>query len=258
MKTNFHTHTYRCKHAKGSDVEYVKAAIESGIKVLGFSDHAPMPFLDGYESYFKMLPTEAEEYMSSISSLKEKYKDEIEIHVGFESEYYPTLFEDSLRLWRSLGAEYIIYGGHFSLGTEWEASKKAAKKPSGDKELIYYTDNCIEAIKTGKFSYIAHTDILNYTADDKELYKTSVERLVRTANEYDTPLELNLLGIREQRNYPSEKFWEIAAPLSPKVIIGVDAHAPKNFSDKESLDAALKLAEKYKLDIINELKFKKL
>ncbi|MFV0479993.1 MAG: PHP domain-containing protein [Anaerorhabdus sp.] len=38
---NFHTHTYRCKHAIGRDEEYVIEAIKAGVKVLGFSDHMP-------------------------------------------------------------------------------------------------------------------------------------------------------------------------------------------------------------------------
>ena len=36
---NYHTHTKRCHHACGEDREYVEAAIESGLKILGFSDH---------------------------------------------------------------------------------------------------------------------------------------------------------------------------------------------------------------------------
>ena len=43
MRTNFHTHTMRCNHADGTDRAYVEAAIKSGIKVLGFSDHVPYP-----------------------------------------------------------------------------------------------------------------------------------------------------------------------------------------------------------------------
>ena len=39
----YHTHTYRCGHASGKDEEYVLAAIESGIKVLGFTDHVMLP-----------------------------------------------------------------------------------------------------------------------------------------------------------------------------------------------------------------------
>ncbi len=35
---NYHTHTKRCGHAKGTDEEYVIAAIEGGFDELGFSD----------------------------------------------------------------------------------------------------------------------------------------------------------------------------------------------------------------------------
>lgn len=34
MRVNYHTHTYRCGHAKGTEEEYVKAAIEGGLEVL--------------------------------------------------------------------------------------------------------------------------------------------------------------------------------------------------------------------------------
>ena len=52
MKYTYHTHTARCHHATGEDEEYVRAAIDAGIKVLGFSDHAPMPYPGGYVSYY--------------------------------------------------------------------------------------------------------------------------------------------------------------------------------------------------------------
>ena len=48
MIANYHTHTYRCGHAVGEDRQYVETAIERGLKVLGFSDHVPMPFPDGH------------------------------------------------------------------------------------------------------------------------------------------------------------------------------------------------------------------
>ena len=43
MRTNFHTHTYRCKHAGGTEQDYVLAAINQEVSILGFSDHAPYP-----------------------------------------------------------------------------------------------------------------------------------------------------------------------------------------------------------------------
>ena len=43
MFANYHTHTTRCNHAAGTDREYVEYAIRSGIKILGFADHTPLP-----------------------------------------------------------------------------------------------------------------------------------------------------------------------------------------------------------------------
>ena len=40
-KANYHTHTTRCKHANGTEREYIEKAIEAGYQVLGFSDHSP-------------------------------------------------------------------------------------------------------------------------------------------------------------------------------------------------------------------------
>ena len=54
MIANYHTHTWRCRHADGTEREYVERAIEGGLKILGFSDHSPYPFPDGYDSGMRM------------------------------------------------------------------------------------------------------------------------------------------------------------------------------------------------------------
>ena len=50
MLANYHTHTVRCKHAVGSEREYIEAAIANGFKILGFSDHTPWPYPEGVTS----------------------------------------------------------------------------------------------------------------------------------------------------------------------------------------------------------------
>ena len=39
----YHSHTFRCGHAVGTDEEYVKKAIEGHYEILGFSDHVMLP-----------------------------------------------------------------------------------------------------------------------------------------------------------------------------------------------------------------------
>ena len=43
-EVNLHTHSYYCRHGKGEIVDYVNVAKAKGLlKVLGFSEHAPLP-----------------------------------------------------------------------------------------------------------------------------------------------------------------------------------------------------------------------
>ena len=53
MICNYHTHTFRCGHARGEEREYIEKAFAEGLTTLGFSDHVPMPFPDGFQSHFR-------------------------------------------------------------------------------------------------------------------------------------------------------------------------------------------------------------
>lgn len=85
MYANYHTHTVRCGHATGSEREYIENAIKAGIKILGFSDHAPMPFDGDYVSGIRMPCSLAGEYISTIRALAEEYKSDIKIYAGYEA-----------------------------------------------------------------------------------------------------------------------------------------------------------------------------
>lgn len=64
MKVNYHTYTCRCKHAGGTEEDYVLAAIKNDIKILGFSDHAPFP---GNENYgLRMEYSELDDYLNEL------------------------------------------------------------------------------------------------------------------------------------------------------------------------------------------------
>ena len=43
MISNFHTHTYLCKHAEGDIKDYLEQAKLDSCIALGFSDHCPLP-----------------------------------------------------------------------------------------------------------------------------------------------------------------------------------------------------------------------
>lgn len=254
MFTNYHTHTYRCHHAIGTDEEYVITAINNGIKILGFSDHAPFTFPDGTESGYRIESSQVKSYFDSINELREKYKDKIEIHIGFEMEYYPLYFDDMINYVENLGAEYLILGQHF-IGNEHPNGKYVGSTTHGDDELKEYVDCVVSGIKSKKFLYVAHPDVFRFDTKSAA-YKKEMSRLCRAAKRYNVPLEINFLGIRDNRYYPDNSFWEIAGEIGVKVVFGVDAHSPQSFEIREALSVAESIAEKYKLKVIDILKIK--
>ena len=254
MIANYHTHTFRCNHASGTEEEYVRNAIDRGIKVLGFSDHTPYVFEGDHYSYFRMRPELLEDYVSSVLALREKYKYEIEIHLGVEIEYYPKYLSETLKMLREYPIEYLILGQHF-VGNE--IGEPYCGRASDSEELLErYVDQCIEALRTGMFTYLAHPDLLFFVGDD-DVYRRHMQRLCVAAKELDIPLELNLLGLKDGRNYPNELFWKIAAAEGCKAILGCDAHNPEALSDIIVEKQARALAEKVGIEIIDTVELKK-
>ena len=157
MIANYHTHTWRCRHADGTEREYVETAIEAGFKILGFSDHTPQVYPGGYVCPVKMLPEELEGYVDTVLDLKREYKDDIEIHLGLETEYLYTLWEPLMRLIEPYPIEYLILGQHY-LGNGMYAPF-CGERTNRAEYLRQYCAQTREALETGKFLYFAHPDV---------------------------------------------------------------------------------------------------
>lgn len=250
LTANYHTHTRRCGHAVGEDREYVEKAIQAGIRILGFSDHTPMPFPSGWHSGFRVPLELADDYFTSISDLKKEYRGQIEIKIGVEAEYYPETFDLLCEFLSPYPLDYMILGQHFIYREE---DQRYSGSPSdSEQKLIDYVENVKAAICTGKFAYVAHPDLLNFTGSD-EVYHRHIVDLLTFMKEKNIPMEINRLGFYEHRHYPRERFFEICGEVGNKVIIGADAHAPAVFSDEASIDGCAALAEKYGLEIVRKL-----
>ena len=241
MIANYHTHTVRCGHAVGEDREYVEKALERGLQLLGFSEHVPMPFPDGHESRFRLPARLLEDYVSSVLRLREEYRGQIEILLGFEAEYYPDLFEAMLERLSPYPVDYLILGQHFNTSAEITYN---TRPQDSEEALHFHVDRILEGLGTGRFLYAAHPDHFHFTGD-VEFYRQESRRLCEGVKKLDIPLELNMLGLREKKNYPRPEFWEIAAEVGNRVILGCDAHDPDHVANPENLKETLAFAARY-------------
>ena len=249
MLANYHTHTKRCHHASGEDREYVEAAIQAGFQILGFSDHCPWVFpREDFVSGMRMSPAEADDYFYSLDSLKKEYAGDIKIYIGFETEHCPDLLPAQDELLKGYPLDYMIMGQHF-LGVEYD-SVYTGWKHSQEEVLKGYVDTAIEGIQSGRYLYVAHPDLVNFTGEEA-LYRQHMKRLCVALKEADIPIEINILGLWEGRQYPAKRFLELARETGNKAIIGMDAHSPKQLLNVETVECAKKLCKEYGLQLVD-------
>lgn len=256
MDANYHTHTFRCGHARGADEQYVKAAIDAGFKVLGFSDHAPYPGI--HIPTDRMDMDQLEDYVSSLEALREKYKAQIELKIGFEIEYFPFL-ENHYRMLLER-ADYLIVGQHNPTFLDRDLDLYA-----GEAEIEQYGDLLVQAIESGLVSIVAHPDYFMIGRRSWPANGDAVaHRIAAAAAKHRIPLEINLNGLRYGTKiidgqpvhlYPYRRFWEIVAQHDVLCVYGVDAHHPTTLMEKERIqtvqqilvDLPLTIVENYRL-----------
>ena len=244
MLKNYHSHTARCGHAWGTDDEFILSAIDNGYGVLGFSEHSPWPFADGYheiDTRQRIRLEELDSYLADMQMLKQKYEGQIDIRIGLECEYFPQYF-DWLKTVRPK-VDYLLLGVHCADNDEHLSHYYArSTKPEQVEEYLRCT---LAGMESGLFAYLAHPELClaDYPQYD-DVCQEMVHSIYRKAKELDMPLEYNLYGIDKQGRgrqkglgYPCKIFWEAAADYGCTAIIGVDAHRPVNFERQRYLNA---------------------
>lgn len=254
----YHTHPYRCGHAVGREEDYVKAAIDAGYKVVGFTDHVFLPGLE--QPGMRGSYMELDDYIYTINNLKKKYKDKIEIHLGFECEYDEELEDYYHYLLDVKGIEYLILGQHLfydSGNLTW-----LGRAGAPEEMIERYTAMVIKGMKSGLFKVLAHPDLcLMFFTKITPYVESYLKKICEAAEYYNIPMEFNLGGIRNFRNdtsgrigYPCEKFFEIASHYNCKIIIGLDTHNPADFSSSdEDIAYAEEIIKRYRLRYIERL-----
>lgn len=257
MLTNYHTHTYRCLHAAGTEKDYTLEAIKKGLSILGFSDHAPFPDRD---FGLRMSYSELDDYIGEIEKLRKKFGDTIQLYKGLEIEYLPYESDYYPLLFKKHGLDYLLLGEHLYLSPDGKTENIFFAKSTAD--YLSYAAAICEAVQTGYFSAVAHPDIMfiNDYAWDDNCYQAS-EMIISCASDADIPLEYNVNGFRRQKMpfpdglrypYPHEQFWKMAAKRNIRVIIGSDAHVPEQLHDRYVYDA-MERASALGLNVIDTL-----
>ncbi len=229
---NYHTHTFRCKHAEGDVIDYVRQAVAAGMSVLGMSDHTALP--DDRWLRMRMAYSELPDYIEAINLARREYP-ELTILKGMECEWTPeyhAFFRDELLGehdfdYLVLGCHYFPYNGTFISGHDDVVNARRLKA---------YAEFIISSMESGLFDFVAHPDLfgLSYLGWDENAAAASRD-ILGAAEKLRLPLEINGYGLCQRiintpdgsrPAYPWLPFWRLAREYDIAVVVNSDAHHP--------------------------------
>jgi histidinol-phosphatase (PHP family) len=225
LRVDLHNHTTLCNHATGSMEEYILKAIELGIDIYGFSEHAPIKnFDDGYRLILK----DKDLYENSIKKLQEKYQDKIKILLGYEVDYLKGdyLLDDI----KNANVDYFIGSIHY-LG-DWGFDNPEFIGNYQNKDIDQVWEEYFEAVKqmveTKLFHIVGHLDLIKIfkyfpTKNIKSIAKEALEEIKKT----NMAIEINTSGFRKpiKEQYPSAELLTMAYELDIPITFSSDAHS---------------------------------
>jgi histidinol-phosphatase (PHP family) len=223
MRVDLHNHTTRCNHAEGSVDDYIKRAIDLGVDVYGFSEHAPMNFDKKYRLSFE----EMADYERDIEEAKERYRDEIKILLGYEVDYLKGYIDS--RVLES-NVDYLIGSVHFLDKWGFDNPEFIGGWQSREIDDIWqeYFDAIESMAKSRYFDIVGHLDLIKvFKYLPKRDVKSIAEDALKAIKKSDMVLELNGAGLRKPIGeiYPSKELLELAYELDISITFSSDAHS---------------------------------
>jgi len=225
MIVDLHNHTKLCNHADGEIYEYIEKAIKNNTKCFGFSDHAPMDFDTKYRMNFKQM----KKYEADILRAKEKYKDKIEILLGYEVDYLKGHIDKRVL---NADVDYLIGSVHFIDEWGFDNPEFIGNYENQDIDVIWqkYFDAIEKMAQSKLFDIVGHLDLIKVFKfmPNKNIVDIAKNALL-AIKEAEMTIELNVAGFRKpiKEAYPSHELLKEAFKLNIPITFGSDAHKPE-------------------------------
>lgn len=238
MKFDLHTHHYRCGHAEGSIEDYIRAALDKGLKVIGISDHSPYfaSEEDHPEPGIAMAKSEFPRYAEEVLRLKAKYEGKIEVLLGVESDFFPEYIDIYKKAYARYPFDYIIGSVHRSDGVSifnrrrWRGLSEEEKVRQKD---MYY-DLIMESARSRAFDILGHIDAMKgYYPAFSNIQSLRVEEAIKEIAASGAAVEINTSGKTKEVGgwYPADDILEMILHYNGSVTFGSDAHVPERVGD---------------------------
>lgn len=236
-----------CDHATGTLREVIDAAIASGFKTYGISEHAPRHG----ERYryaterargwtLEKIVADFEAYGEAIFAVAEEYAGRITVLRGYEIEVVPhdRYAEIMLEYRKRFGFDYMVGSVHYlhdiSIDSTVEEFEQALDVCGGLEALsLAYYDAVARMVEALEPEVVGHLDLVRKNGHlfgplDTPSIRAAAERTLEVVRAHGCILDLNTAGWRKGLDspYPAPWLLQRANEMGVPVCFGDDSHGP--------------------------------
>ncbi|MBF0288186.1 MAG: histidinol-phosphatase [SAR324 cluster bacterium] len=233
-----------CDHAEGKLEDIICNAIEQGFTHYGLSEHMPRTqteYLYPEECERGRTPEQLERmfalYIQEGRQLQYKYKEQIHILVGMETELIGTNFDEIEHFYHKYSPDYLVGSVHYvnQIPSDYsESDFEKLEQLLGGTEAVFcaYYDAQFELLQRIRPQVVGHFDLIRLFRPEFSLSAKiweKIERNLTCAISYDALVEINARAFKKKQRepYPQYKILQMLISLGGKVTLGDDSHHPK-------------------------------
>lgn len=230
-----HVHTKRSHHGIGDLEDFVEVALELDLKILGFTEHAPLSF----DKKHRLTERETDLFIKDVKNIANKYSDKIKILSGLEIDYYPSEIDLIKKITAKYSADYFYGAIHFFEKNNQRLSVWDYEDFQDEKTINIYFKNLEDAIRTDLFDGVVHPDLILRSGINKKNIYDKFKNIMDSIKMHNQTYEINCSGITKSKYDPSNKKMIEGEPSFPyfdivkygiqnnnTFTIGSDAHSP--------------------------------
>lgn len=243
-----HMHTNYSFDSEASMESMVLGAIEKGLKHINFTDHNDFDYPVSEKFPEGCWDLNVDSYLYQLLSLREKYKEQIEIGFGIEIGLQDISFRKNAVLGRSHEFDFIIGSTHLVKNIDvYEPVYFEGR--SANASLTEYFNEILKNIRQYQnFDVLGHLDyITRRLPGGEDLYKPSdymdiIDEILNLIIENEKGIELNTSALNQGLRNPNpcpeliKRYKELGGEI---ITVGSDAHCPENiathFKDAEEI-----------------------
>jgi len=225
---DYHIHTQLCNHARGVMTEYVRRAIEKGLKEICFLDHLT---ISEPGNRLSMTPGEVPLYFQAVQNLKNSFNGIISIKAGLEVDFSPGNTDLVQEIIETFSFDVIGSSLHFPGNIDIVTSSCDWKQGRFDTDYVYelYFSQLKLMLEYDYFDVICHLDLpKKFGRKQSRTFDKEFDEIITVIKHNDLTVELNTSGYDSPVSevYPAPGIIEKCHKAGVSMTLGSDAHHP--------------------------------